>query len=104
MAGAPVGNQNATKAKRLLTDALRRELTQNPEDVRLIARKLIESAKAGESWAQTLIHDRVDGKAPQPLTGGDEGDAPIRTVTRIELVDLNERRSDRGPDRTPPEA
>jgi hypothetical protein len=104
MAGAPVGNQNAAKAKRMLTDALRRELTQNPEDVRLIARKLIESAKAGEPWAQTLIHDRVDGKAPQPLTGGDEDDAPIRTVTRIELVDLDARSSERGSDRAPPEA
>lgn len=88
MAGAPVGNQNASKAKRMLTDALRRELTQNPDDVVAIARKLIEAAKAGEPWAQTLIHDRVDGKAPQPLTGGDEDDNPIRTVTRIELIDL----------------
>lgn len=89
MAGAPAGNQNAKKANRLLTDCLRRELTQNPQDVLAITRKLIESAKAGEPWAQALVHDRSDGKAPQPLVGGDDEDAPIRTVTRIELVDLD---------------
>lgn len=99
MAGAPAGNQNARKANRMLTDALKRELTQNPEDCRLIARMLIDKAKAGEPWAQALIHDRVDGKAPQPHTGGDEDDPPIRTVSRIELVDL-----DRGSGRSPPEA
>lgn len=72
MAGAPVGNTNGAKKNRMLTDALKRELTQNPEDVRLIARKLIDSAKAGEAWAQQLIHDRSDGKVPQPLVGDDE--------------------------------
>jgi hypothetical protein len=64
MAGAPVGNRNGAKKNRMLTDALKRELTQNPEEVTAIARKLIESAKAGESWAQQLIHERVDGKVP----------------------------------------
>jgi len=89
MAGAPLGNQNGAKQKRLLTDCLKRELTQNPEDVLAITRKLIESAKAGEAWAQQLVHDRADGKVPQPLVGDDEL-PPVRTVTRIELVDLDE--------------
>lgn len=88
MAGAPVGNRNGAKKNRLLTDALKRELTQNPEDVLAIARKLIESAKAGEPWAQTLIHERVDGKVPQAIVGDDD-EAPIRTATRIELVALD---------------
>jgi hypothetical protein len=87
MAGAPAGNRNGVKKNRLLTDTLKRELTQNPEDALLIARKLIECAKAGESWAQSLIHERVDGKVPQAIVGDDE-EAPIRTVSRIELVDL----------------
>lgn len=77
MAGAPVGNTNAAKQKRLLTDALKRELTQRPDDVLAIANKLIDSAKAGEPWAMSLIHDRVDGKAPQPIVGDDSED-PIR--------------------------
>jgi len=81
MAGAPLGNTNGAKAKRMLADTLKRELTQNPNDVLAIARKLIESAKAGESWAMQLIHDRVDGKLPQPLVGGDDTeDAPLRLL------------------------
>lgn len=73
--GAPLGNTNATKQRRLLGDALRRELAQHPEDVVAIVRKLIEAAKAGESWAQILVHDRCDGKAPQPVVGDDGEDA-----------------------------
>jgi hypothetical protein len=84
--GAPVGNRNAAKKQRLLTDCLKRELTQSPEDVLAITRKLIESAKAGEPWAQALVHDRSDGKVPQPIVGDDE-EAPIR-VDRVELVNL----------------
>jgi hypothetical protein len=85
MAGAPIGNKNGAKKQRLLTDCLRRELTQKPEDVLAITRKLIESAKAGEPWAMALVHDRSDGKAPQPLTGGDDDDPPIR-YQKVERV------------------
>jgi hypothetical protein len=84
---APVGNQNARKRNRMLTDALKRELTQNPEDVTKIVRKLIDRAIEGDSWAQALIHERVDGKVPQAIVGDDE-EAPIRLVNRVELVDL----------------
>lgn len=73
----------------MLTDALKRELTQKPEDVVAIARRLIDSAIAGESWAQALIHERVDGKVPQALVGDDE-EAPIRTVTKIVLANLDD--------------
>lgn len=65
--GAPVGNKNATKQTRMLSDALRRELTQDPEKVRRVALKLLSSAEAGEPWAQNLIWERVDGKIPQDL-------------------------------------
>lgn len=75
---APIGNKNASKKQRLLTDALKRELTQKPEDVLAITRKLIDAAKAGEPWAQSLIHERVDGKVPQALIGGDDDDPAIK--------------------------
>lgn len=81
MAGAPTGNTNGAKQKRMLSDCLKRELTQRPQDVLAIANKLIESAKAGEAWAMSLIHERVDGKLPQPLTGSDDPeDLPIRLL------------------------
>lgn len=95
---APIGNQNAARKSRLLTSTLKRELTQRPDDVLAIANKLIESAKAGEAWAMTLIHDRVDGKVPQPIVGDDE-ESPIRLVTQIALVDL-----DASTHKAPPEA
>jgi hypothetical protein len=71
---APEGNQNARKRNRMLTDALKRELTQNPEDALRITRKLIECAIQGESWAQSLIFERVDGKVAQAIVGDDEQD------------------------------
>jgi hypothetical protein len=75
---APLGNQNASKKNRVLTDSLRRELAQNPEDVLAITRKLIEAAKSGEPWAQALVHDRSDGKVPQAIIGGDEDDPAVK--------------------------
>jgi hypothetical protein len=79
--GAPTGNQNGAKKNRLLTDALRRELVQNPDDAVAIARKTIECAKAGEPWAQNLAYERLDGKVPQAIVGDDE-EAPI-TIREI---------------------
>lgn len=87
--GAPLGNSNGAKKRRLLTDALKRELTQSPQDVTAIAKKLIASAMAGEAWAMTLIHDRVDGKAPQPIVGGDEDENPISLNLAVEYVKAN---------------
>jgi hypothetical protein len=77
MAGAPEGNQNAVKSKRLFNSALKRALTQGPERVDAIVEKLISLAEGGEAWAVKELIDRVDGKAPQPVVGGDDDDSPI---------------------------
>lgn len=74
--GAPEGNQNGRKKHRLLSDTLKRELTQKPEDVLAIAVKLIQDAKDGDSAARALLFDRVDGKVPQPVVGDDD-EAPV---------------------------
>ena len=76
MAGAPEGNQNGRKKNRLLTDTLKRELTQKPEDVLAMAQRLIADAKDGDAAARALLFDRVDGKVPQPVVGDDD-EAPI---------------------------
>lgn len=93
--GAPAGNSNASKQKRMLSDALKRELTQRPDDVLAIVNKLIERAKEGDSWAMALIHDRVDGKAPQPIVGDDE-EAPLQLVHKVvrEVVRANADHTD----------
>jgi hypothetical protein len=87
MAGAPLGNKNGAKQKRLMADCLKRELTQRPEDLLAIVNKTIDDAKAGDAQARALVFERVDGKLPQPLVGDDNED-PIRTVNRVELVSL----------------
>lgn len=93
MAGAPEGNQNAAKSKRLFNSALKRVLTQSPERVEAIVQKLIGLAEQGESWAVKELIDRVDGKAPQPVTGGDEDDSPLR-IEKIERVIVRAQSSD----------
>lgn len=75
--GAPEGNQNAVKGKRLFNSALKRALTQGPERITAIVEKLISLAESGEQWAVKELIDRVDGKAPQPVVGGDDDDNPI---------------------------
>ena len=85
---APKGNQNAVKSKRILTDALRRQLTQNPKDVLAIARRLIQSAQNGDAWAQSLIFERLDGKVPQAIGGDDDLD-PIRTLAEIVIRNVD---------------
>lgn len=85
MAGAPLGNTNSSKKRRLLGDCLKRELTQNPEDVLAIARRVIQGAKAGEPWAVALAYDRTDGKLPQPIVGDDD-EPPVSVKGVLELV------------------
>jgi hypothetical protein len=85
--GAPAGNRNAAKQKRMMADCLKRELTQRPEDLLAIVNKTITDAMAGDAQARALVFERVDGKLPQPLVGDDNED-PISTYSRIELVNL----------------
>lgn len=84
---APLGNRNGAKKQRLLADCLKRELTQKPEDILAIAHKVIASAKEGEPWAMQLIHDRVDGKVPQPVVGDNEEDPISFNEILIRAVD-----------------
>lgn len=79
--GAPIGNANAAKSRRLLGDTLKRELAQHPERAVSIARKLLDCAEAGEPWAQSLVFERVDGKMPQAIVGDD--DEPALKFSRV---------------------
>lgn len=54
------------------------------------ATSLVDKAVDGDVTALKEIGDRLDGKVPQAIVGGDDDSKPIRTVTRIELVDLKE--------------
>lgn len=53
-----------------------------------LALTLIEAGKSGDVPALKEIGDRLDGKVPQAVVGGDENDQPIKHVHRVELVAL----------------
>jgi hypothetical protein len=63
--GGQPNNTNAQKRGAFLR-ALTLELSQNPEQLRKVVKKLVESATNGEAWAITTLADRLDGK---PITG-----------------------------------
>lgn len=83
---APLGNQNAKKARRW-QDALNKALAQfATEDGKIkagealdkVAEMVVLQALAGNKDAWLEIGNRLDGKVPQALIGGDSDDEPIR--------------------------
>lgn len=64
---APLGNQNAKKDNRLITDTLRRVVTQNPNKIRKACETLLNEAEEGSLPAFKEIADRLDGKPAQAI-------------------------------------
>lgn len=98
--GAPVGNQNAAKAKVWRSAIMRALERRKPADERIqaideLADKLIELVAAGDLAALREFGDRMDGKPAQAIVGGDEDDPPIRHSHTVEWV---------GAPTTPPQA
>ena len=88
---APLGNQNARKAKRW-QEALVKALAQHqsPEvemgqALHKIAVRVVQDALAGSKDAWQEIGNRLDGKPAQVLIGDDD-EAPISVRGVIELV------------------
>ena len=82
--------------ERPVRDALRLELAANelgePAPVkygtyRAIARSMIYNAMNGDVAAFEAIANRIDGKVPQGVIGGDDEDNPLHVVTRIERIE-----------------
>ena len=70
--GAPLGNKNAVKEK-VITEALRRVVIQNPDKLKIACLKMLEKAEEGDIAAFREITDRLDGKAVQAIEGTGEG-------------------------------
>lgn len=54
--------------------------------LRAVADALVEKAMTGDVQAIKEVADRLDGKVPQGVIGGDEDDNPINIVSKILLV------------------
>lgn len=66
MAGAPKGNNNATKTRswaEAIDKALKQGEAGKPQKLRALADKIIDMALEGDMAAMKEIGDRVDGKA-----------------------------------------
>ena len=87
---APLGNQNAKKAKRW-QDALARALARKADvgggvdgGLDKIADKTVAAAESGERWAIEEIGNRFDGKPAQAHTiAGDDEGGPIK-IEKVE--------------------
>lgn len=87
--GAPVGNQNAKRAKRY-QKAIERALANAcggsvDDGLDKAAAMLVTACFAGEQWAIKELGDRIDGKPAQVLIGDDD-EPPIKLKGVIELV------------------
>jgi hypothetical protein len=87
--GAPVGNQNAKKAKRwqkAIERALARASNSDIDSgLDRAADALVAASSAGEQWAIKELGDRIDGKAVQPIAGDDDS-PPLSIRGVIDLV------------------
>lgn len=54
--------------------------------LRAVADALVDKAMNGDVQAIKEVADRLDGKVPQAVVGGDEETDPIRLLHRIERV------------------
>ena len=70
-----------------------KEASQTGEGTKLrdVANALIDKAIAGDVQAIKEVADRLDGKVPQGVIGGDEGDNPIVQEIIIRGVSANSR-------------
>ncbi len=89
--GAPLGNQNAVKAKRW-QDAINRALAERSkakgiEALDELAEKLLANAEAGDMTALKELGDRLDGRPAQSLTLAGDADNPLVTKITRAVVD-----------------
>jgi hypothetical protein len=90
--GAPVGNQNAAKAKvwRAAIDRALERRTQSRTDgikeIDALADTLLQLVATGDLPALKEFGDRMDGKPAQALIGGDDDDPPLKVEGIVKLV------------------
>lgn len=74
------GNPNGRPKSKPFADALKAALKAMGDDkeaLQSVANSLVVKARSGDVAAIKEIADRLDGKVPQGLIGGEEGDSAI---------------------------
>lgn len=59
--------------------------------LRAVAEALVNKALTGDVQAIKEVADRLDGKVPQGIIGGDDGDEPIRHKIEMIIVDPSDK-------------
>ena len=80
---APIGNQNAAKAKRwqkALERALARKFGDVDDGLTEIAAHVVNAAERGDKDAWAEIGNRIDGKPAQAITGEDGGAVKFEVI------------------------
>jgi hypothetical protein len=83
MAGRPPSEKTFANMLRI---AIKEAHEDGRDKLRAVADALVTKAIAGDVGAIKEIGDRLDGKVPQGIIGGEEGDPAINMVHRIERV------------------
>tara|TARA_R110002124_G_scaffold260642_2_gene426562 strand:- start:6304 stop:6582 length:279 start_codon:yes stop_codon:yes gene_type:complete len=85
--GAPLGNKNSTKEKRIWGQIVRKlAIQEDYNKLHRVAEALYERAADGDISAIKELGDRLDGKALQEnvLTGDSDNPVTIQIVTGID--------------------
>ena len=79
--GAPIGNKNSTKNKRVWGKVVRKLAVQEDyKRIHNVAEALFRKAEDGDIAAIKELGDRIDGKAEQTITG--DSDQPINIIVK----------------------
>ncbi len=78
------GNPGGQRKEKDFANALRVAVNEEHDDqgvkkkkLRMIAERLVREAMCGEGWAIQQVADRLDGKVPQGIENGENGDFAI---------------------------
>jgi hypothetical protein len=83
MAGRPPSEKTFANMLRV---AIKEAHEDGKDRLRAVADALVTKAMSGDVPAIKEIADRLDGKVPQAVIGGDDDDPAINMVHRIERV------------------
>lgn len=82
--GAPIGNQNAKKAKRwqkAIERALARAANSNVDaGLDKAADIFVQAVYAGDQWAMKELGDRLDGKPAQVIAGDPDNPLEVKGI------------------------